>query len=156
MTIGTIIVIILALVVLVVIIYGFTTGWGNLWGKITGFGGGSSNVQTMVQACQIACTSASNYDYCNLERNVVFGKEDTNNGDYTCKILETKNIGLPICKSVTCSGSVTSTTETADETKFNTWKAGCVSAGGEAKTAKEGTCASNTLTYNNQLYYCCK
>jgi len=41
MTIGTIIVIILALVVLVVLIYGFTTGWGNLWDKLTGYGGGN-------------------------------------------------------------------------------------------------------------------
>ena len=43
MTIGTIVIIILALVVLVVIIYGFTTGWSNLWEKITGIGGGNES-----------------------------------------------------------------------------------------------------------------
>ena len=52
MTIGTIIIIILALVVLVILVYGFSTGWTNLWEKITAFGGGKTNVQTIVQACQ--------------------------------------------------------------------------------------------------------
>lgn len=94
MTIGTIIVIILALVVLVVIIYGFTTGWGNLWEKITGFGGGKVNVQTIVQSCQLACTTQSTYDYCTKERNVIFEKDDQKNGDYNCKALENEGVGL--------------------------------------------------------------
>ena len=94
MTIGTIIVIILALVVLVVIIYGFTTGWGNLWEKITGFGGGDVNVQSVVQSCQLACTTSSTYDYCTRERNVNFGKDDIKNGDYNCKALEETSLGV--------------------------------------------------------------
>ena len=72
MTIGTIIVIILALVVLVVIIYGFSTGWSNLWEKITGFGGGKANVASVVQSCQIACTSSSTYDWCTKSRTIIF------------------------------------------------------------------------------------
>ena len=73
MTIGTIIIIVLALVVLVILVYGFSTGWSNLWGKITGFGGGEVNVQSVVQSCQLACTTGSRYDYCTLERTVIFG-----------------------------------------------------------------------------------
>src|SRR3989344_5717493 len=74
MTIGTIVMIILALVVLVVLIFGFTSGWGNLWNNIVGFGGGQGNVQTVVQACQVACSTSGPYDYCTRERSVVFTK----------------------------------------------------------------------------------
>ena len=54
MTIGTIIIIVLALVVLVVLIFGFSTGWSNLWEKITAFGGGEVNVQSVVQTFLIS------------------------------------------------------------------------------------------------------
>ena len=74
MTIGTIVMIILALVVLVVIIYGFSTGWSNLWENIIGFGGGKVNVQTVVQSCQIACTTQGTYDWCK-DRKVLFSEE---------------------------------------------------------------------------------
>jgi len=72
MTIGTIVIIILALVVLVVIIYGFTVGWGNLWQNIIGFGGGDVNVQTVVQSCKVDCAVSNEYNYCTKMRQVVF------------------------------------------------------------------------------------
>ena len=99
MTIGTIIVIILALVVLVVIVYGFTTGWGNLWEKITGFGGGKVNVQSVVQSCQLACTTSSTYDYCKT-RNLIKADADGNPEDaiqVDCKDLELPKYGLDEC-----------------------------------------------------------
>jgi len=93
MTIGTIIVIILALVVLVVIVYGFTTGWGNLWEKIIGFGGGKVNVQSVVQSCQLACTTNSQYDWCSKSRSVKYQNGSENNKVYTlttnCDNLDT-------------------------------------------------------------------
>ena len=70
MTIGTIIIIILALVVLVVLVYGFTTGWGNLWEKMTAFGGNKVNVQSVMQSCDLACSTNAKYDFCTLERDV--------------------------------------------------------------------------------------
>ena len=66
-TIWTIIVIILALVVLVVLVVGFTGGWGKLWSKITSFSSGA-NVDTVVQACEMACTTNAKYDYCIANR----------------------------------------------------------------------------------------
>ncbi len=69
MTIGTIIIIVLALIVLVVLVLGFTGGWSNLWGRITGFFGGS-NVDSIAQACQVACSTNSKYDWCTRERNL--------------------------------------------------------------------------------------
>lgn len=91
MAIGTIIVIILALVVLVFLIMGFSRGWGNLWQSITNIGGGESNVQTIVSACNIACSTNAQFDYCK-PRDVKFG--DDNDGKYNCKALEGKNVGL--------------------------------------------------------------
>jgi len=75
-TIGTIIIIILALVVLVIIIYGFSTGWANLWEKITSFGGGGVNVQSVVQSCQLACSTQAAFDYCSLQRTIRFEDEN--------------------------------------------------------------------------------
>jgi hypothetical protein len=103
MTIGTIIVIILALVVLVVIIYGFTVGWGNLWQKITGFSP-KANVQTHVQACQIACTTESISDYCK-DRNVLFSDNQKTPEVLNCINLVLRNVGLEPCPAITdCEG----------------------------------------------------
>lgn len=103
MTIGTIIVIILALVVLVVIIYGFVTGWGNLWQKIIGIGGvGKPNVQTHVDSCKIACASEAKSDYCK-PRNVIF--DDKSNQTMNCERLVSErgvSIGLDACTSINC------------------------------------------------------
>ena len=108
MTIGTIIVIILALVVLVVLIYGFTTGWANLFEKIGVFGGGKSNVQTIVQGCQLACSTSSSYDWCDKPRNIIVDDE-ANVGktrvlsEKTCKDLSaTGKYGLE-CTGITCA-----------------------------------------------------
>ncbi len=99
MTIGTIIIIVLALVVLVILVYGFSTGWSNLWEKITGFGGGKVNVQTIVQSCQLACTTSSQYDYCKA-RNLI--EADANGKakaprNVTCEELEGAKYGLEDC-----------------------------------------------------------
>jgi hypothetical protein len=104
MTIGTIVMIILALVVLVVIIYGFTTGWGNLWDKVVNIGGGKINVQTVVQSCQIACTTNSQYDYCSKQRNIII--DESGKADESlkfCSDLEADPIyGLDECTNFNC------------------------------------------------------
>jgi len=76
LTIGTIVIIVLALVVLVVLILGFTGGWGNLWGRISGFFGTGENVDSVVQACQVACTTESTHDYCTRKRTLKFESGD--------------------------------------------------------------------------------
>jgi len=68
-TIGTIILMVLALIVLVVLVVGFTGGWTNLWGRISGFFGGA-NVDSVVQACNVACATQAKYDFCDRERTV--------------------------------------------------------------------------------------
>jgi hypothetical protein len=112
MTIGTIIVIILALVVLVVLIYGFSTGWSNLWQNILGYGGGTVNVQTVVDSCKLACTAQQSFDYCSKKRTIVFelvnGKKNPADGSYTCDELAKLsgvNTGLG-CDALDCVDAV--------------------------------------------------
>jgi len=104
MTIGTIIIIILALVVLVILVYGFSTGWSNLWEKITGFGGGKANVQTVVQSCQLACTTNSQYDYCKDRKLIEADSAGKIQEPKTviCKGLEGTKYGLSAC-DITCT-----------------------------------------------------
>jgi len=117
MTIGTIIIIILALVVLVLLVLGFSTGWSNLWDKIKNLGaGGQSNVDSVVQACNIACTTQSQYEYCKLrdvrfgkdqaEKDVVVGLAKTDSAgiikNIKCPDLIGKNLGMDAC-SLSCT-----------------------------------------------------
>lgn len=75
LTLGTIILIILGVAVLVFLIYGFSVGWGNLFGRLTEIGGGEVNVDTINQACVLACNTNSVDGYCTQKRTVNFGEE---------------------------------------------------------------------------------
>ena len=74
MSISTLVLIVIAIIVLVLVVIGFTGGLKNLWDRITNLGGGKSNVQSIIQACQVACAANSQYDYCSLAREINFGK----------------------------------------------------------------------------------
>ena len=104
MTIGTLVVIVLAVIVLVILIVGFTTGWKTLWAKINPFIGGSSgggsNVDSVKQACDILCGSASvspssKTEYCTSKQTVIYGSGKTDKK--TCKELESAGIGIRVC-----------------------------------------------------------
>jgi len=118
MTIGTIIVIILALVVLVFLIWGFTAGWGNLRDQILNIFGGGSNIDTLVSSCQTVCATQQAFNYCGLKRDVRFG--DNIKAKMTCKQLEGAEIGLDVCDidcsnypELSCEGSKETETEAA-------------------------------------------
>ena len=64
MSVSTIVLIVIGIIVLVMLILGFSMGWQNLWGKINIFGGGS-NLDTIINSCNIAATSDSTASYCN-------------------------------------------------------------------------------------------
>ena len=122
MTIGTIVIIVLALIVLVVLVLGFTGGWGNLWGRITSFFGGP-NIDSVVQACEMACTTKAKYDYCERVRTVkadseVFDVDEKNKmliqtGGSVVKSKEAKascktlaefkgDLGFATCSEIAC------------------------------------------------------
>ena len=86
MTLGTIIAIVLGIAVLVFLIFGFSTGWKNMWSKVTEFGAGADNVNTIKQACAIACSTDDEYGFCTKKRNTVL-EDGKFNKTATCKDL---------------------------------------------------------------------
>lgn len=146
MSISTLVLIVLAIIVLVLIIIGFTGGWSNLWDRISNFGGGKENVQLIVQSCQIACSSNSQYDYCTRLRDVNFGSKeaafvvavsDDSDGKIkaTCGALAAKGVGSLRCElydSLAGCG-VSGTTLRDDKTVVPPTASTCASLGGELK-----------------------
>jgi hypothetical protein len=80
MTLGTIIAIVLGIAVLVFLIFGFSTGWNNLWDKIGNLGGGSANVDAVIQGCAVACSSNSIDAFCRQTRKVNYGDNTWDEG----------------------------------------------------------------------------
>ena len=147
MTIGTIIFIVLALVVLIVLVVGFTTGWGNLWSRITGFFG-KPNVDSVVQACSVACTTDANFDYCQRQREVRF--EDTGSFKFTCYQLEAvSGTGLARCGGIDCSAQDSETcTKSLGE-----WKTSACKSAKEDFTSK--VLASSEAGNLKGSQFCC-
>lgn len=102
MTVGTLVIIVLAIIVLVVVALGFGTGWSNLWGKIKGYFGGGANVDDVKQACSYACTTKAAFDYCCSVRDVKYSA--TSQEKTTCNIGKSK-LGLEACGDVDCSSA---------------------------------------------------
>lgn len=89
---ATIIGIILLLIVAVLIIFAVTGGFGDFGSKIKQYFGGGSNVQSVIQACELACNADQQYDFCELKRSVKFEKDSgfaPLTATVTCKDLST-------------------------------------------------------------------
>lgn len=97
---NAIILIILGVLVLVMLIVGFTAGWDKIapWIKP------SNNVKEIVDACGIACSTNSVYDFCSVERTLIV--EGQNNIVSNCSALSTNpdytQYGVQPCGSI-CS-----------------------------------------------------
>lgn len=111
MSISTLVLIVLAVIVLVLIVIGATGGFTKIGDLFSNLGGGKSNIQTVLQGCQVACQTNSQYDYCTREREIRTGG-DTSSGltdkrMYTCDALVARGItGLDRCASITCPPAV--------------------------------------------------
>lgn len=113
MGIGTIIALILGLALLVVIIYGFVVGWNNFLPFISS----GNNVDSIVNLCQVACSTSgtSTYGYCTQNRtlqapdlpNDAAGKK-VSQVYGTCNSFSTltnnagKSYGIAPCPAITC------------------------------------------------------
>ena len=98
----TIIIIILGVLVLVVIIIGFTMGWD----KIAPWVSPSNNVDDLKQACQLACSQESEYNFCNVKRELRIEEKIGNledKGEYTCDELSKGTLGIASCAAIDCS-----------------------------------------------------
>ena len=101
---NAIILIVLGVVVLVILIVGFTMGWDKIapWVKQ------SNNVQTIVNACEMACSAQSKYDFCSFNKTLV--AEDLPGGisekEETCNFFSNYSANLDYQKYgiESCSG----------------------------------------------------
>jgi len=99
LSVNAIILIILGIAVLVVLILGFTIGWGRILPFVN-----TNNVQNIVVACDNACTTGAQYDYCSTPRMMNDEINDefesncndlANNGTY-----KDRNYGVNKCPSL--------------------------------------------------------
>lgn len=99
LSVNAIILIVLGVVVLGVMILGFTMGWSNFSSLISG-----NNVQSISTACQTACATHSEYDFCTVKRNL---KADggVNLKDVTCNYLASEQTiyGIEACNILSCN-----------------------------------------------------
>lgn len=73
---STLVVIILALVILTVLILSFTGGWQKFWGTLQNFF--ISDVESVKKACESACLSGLEHDFCCRQRTVNLGNGKVN------------------------------------------------------------------------------
>jgi hypothetical protein len=102
LSVNAIILIILGLVVLVALIIGFTFGFQGLRDRFA-----TSNVATIVSACQTACATNTQYDFCTSPRDLK-ADEGVRINDATCFYLAQNRteFGIEKCATITCSSAV--------------------------------------------------
>jgi len=81
LSIGTLILIVLGIVVLVLLILGFSIGWKDLFAKI-GILSGGSNLETVVQACNLHASSKAVSSYCEFKQLTINSKTVWVNCEY--------------------------------------------------------------------------
>jgi len=119
MTIGTLVVIVLAVLVLALLAFGFGTGWANLWEKIKGTAG-TVNVDTLKQSCLYACTTQQTYSYCCENRTIIYQQPDGKIARQygTCENDLIRPEGCTLgCDIAKVCGQATQTTPAVDGTK---------------------------------------
>jgi len=119
---NAIVLIILAVVVLAVLVIGFTMGWDRLAPWLS-----TSNVDTIVTQCSVACATNAVNDYCVTERTLKTSDLPDNQKSVqgTCKLFAT-NPAFSLLNIEDCSASLC----TPDK---------CDEAGGFLVAPKEGT-----------------
>ncbi len=147
MTIGTIIVIILALVVLIFLVFGFSTGWTNLWDKIKNLFLGGPNVDTIVQACSASCASQAAYGYCSQVRDMRLDDTTTVRGSCATFAANIGRAGVASC-AVDCS----SYTLKKCSDLGGTWAASCTGTQDDSSSKVEN---SESETNNLRTMKCC-
>ena len=149
MTIGTIIIIILALVVLIFLIYSFMKGGGSLLDNLKNFFGGGTNVDTIKNAFTAACTTQSTYGFCSESRDL---RTEKSTFKGSCATLAGNN-GVATCPAISCTAE--SLPKTCDKTSLGIiedveWAKSC--AAGNDKTSLVGNSGAADLKVTP---YCC-
>ena len=99
LSVNAIILIVLGIVVLVLLILGFTLGFGQFKSIRDAFL--PTNVGTIVKACEVACSTNSQFDYCSQGRELKI--DDATLTGVTCNYLAQKRTDLGIrCSTISC------------------------------------------------------
>lgn len=92
------ILIILGVIILVILIIGFTMGWTIFSGWIP-----SNNVKTIVNVCEVACSTNGIYDFCSVQRKLNDGKSEIETNCATFSVFsEYSKYGIKKCDSIDC------------------------------------------------------
>ena len=92
---NAIILIVLGVIVLVILAIGFMAGWEKIAPWMS-----KDNVDTIIQQCEVACTTNSVYSYCSKERDLNDGENKVTG---TCEIFQESNkYGMASC-NIQCS-----------------------------------------------------
>lgn len=112
MTIGTLVVIVLAVLVLAFLAYGFSTGWSNLWNQISPKIA-KVNVDALRQTCLLACTTQQSYEYCCNNRTIYYQQNDaviSTTGTCESNLVKPEGCSLPCTnKETLCRVTVPAT-----------------------------------------------
>ncbi len=105
LSVSTLVLIVLGVLILVILILGFTIGWS----KIFPFISPPNNVQSVVDACALACNTNSKFDYCSQTRELRIKdgipKLDKTEVEGTCyDFTLISGLGVRGCSSFTCEG----------------------------------------------------
>jgi hypothetical protein len=100
MTIGTIVIIVLALVVLAFLIFALARGTGSLNEFIMNLFGAGYNTDAIKNACAAACTSSSVEAFCEQPRIL---KNFDGNFKGSCATFIRDDKGIEQCSSITCT-----------------------------------------------------
>jgi len=108
-----IILIVLGVLVLVILLVGFSAGWD----KIAFWVGGGDNVDSITQACAVACTTDSTYNFCTKKRDLKADGVELK--DVTCFYLSEKQgtYGVDKCSGITSCDVVFANDEVDAKTK---------------------------------------
>ena len=140
----TVILLILAVLVLVFLILGFSVGWS----KITPFLS-KSNVDSINDACNIACNTNQNYAFCSQPRDL--NAEDSKLKGVTCNFLSKERnmkikYNLAECQSIVCNQILSSAiTEESAKADCSGKSVGEVIQYLEADTLKAYACAEGDI-----------
>lgn len=102
LSVNVIILLVLGLAVLVILILGFTIGWNKILPFISG-----NNVDTVVNQCQAACATSSQFGFCVTNRSLNDGINAK--FDATCYQLATDTLytsrlyGVDMCPQIDCN-----------------------------------------------------
>jgi hypothetical protein len=75
-TIGVTIAIILGIAVLVFLIWGFSTNW-SMFSSTAGAYSGTTNIDTVKQACGLQCQNGQDSEFCNAQKTVIDASGDS-------------------------------------------------------------------------------